>query len=216
MLQFIKYHPRLFISMLIGILVFFFIPNSLALHSITRIILAWNVTTWLYLILASIMIKHTTHAQMKLRAKKQNEGKYVVLTMVVIAAIMSLGAIILELGIVKEINGFLRSAHITLTILTILSSWAFTQVMFAIHYAHDFYTALDQGKNGGLLFPNQKLPDYIDFLYFSCVIGTSGQTADVSFTSQSMRKVGLIHSVLAFFFNTSLVALMINIASGLI
>ena len=71
-------------------------------------------------------------------------------------------------------------------------------------------------KNGGLLFPNQKLPDYIDFLYFSCVIGTSGQTADVSFTSQSMRKVGLMHSVLAFFFNTSLVALMINIASGLI
>jgi uncharacterized membrane protein len=216
MIPFIKYRPRLFFSIFLGIVSYFIIPKSLALHTVTRTIVAWNVTTWLYLILAGIMIKHTSHAQMKLRAKKQNEGKYAVLTMVVVAAIMSLVAIILELGIVKEINGFLRSAHIALTILTILSSWAFTQTMFALHYAHDFYKALDEGKNGGLLFPNQKLPDYLDFLYFACVIGTSGQTADVSFTSQSMRKVGLIHSVLAFFFNTSLVALMINIASGLI
>jgi len=216
MFRFIKHHPRLFVSIFIGILVFLFLPDSLALHTITRLIVAWNAMAWLYLILASLMIKSTSHAQMKLRAKKQNEGKYVVLTMVVIAAIVSLGAIVLELGIVKEISGFIRSAHIALTILTILSSWAFTQTMFALHYAHDFYSAIDKGKEGGLSFPNQKLPDYMDFLYFSCVIGTSGQTADVSFTSQSMRKIGLIHSVLAFFFNTSLVALMINIASGLI
>jgi len=216
MFRFIKHHTRLFVSIFIGILVFLFLPDSLALHTITRLIVAWNAMAWLYLILASLMIKSTSHAQMKLRAKKQNEGKYVVLTMVVIAAIVSLGAIVLELGIVKEISGFIRSAHIALTILTILSSWAFTQTMFALHYAHDFYSAIDKGKEGGLSFPNQKLPDYMDFLYFSCVIGTSGQTADVSFTSQSMRKIGLIHSVLAFFFNTSLVALMINIASGLI
>ena len=216
MFRFIKNHPRLFVSIFVGILVFLFLPDSLALHTITRLIVAWNAMAWLYLILASLMIKSTSHAQMKLRAKKQNEGKYVVLTMVIIAAIVSLGAIVLELGIVKEISGFIRSAHIALTILTILSSWAFTQTMFALHYAHDFYSAIDKGKEGGLSFPNQKLPDYMDFLYFSCVIGTSGQTADVSFTSQSMRKIGLIHSVLAFFFNTSLVALMINIASGLI
>ena len=216
MFKFIKHHPRLFLSIALGILVFLFLPDSLALQTITRLIVAWNVTAWLYLILTSLMIKETSHAQMKLRAKRQNEGKYVVLTMVVIAAIISLGAIVLELGVVKEMSGFVRSAHIALTILTILSSWAFTQTMFALHYAHGFYAALDQGKDGGLLFPNQRLPDYLDFFYFSCVIGTSGQTADVSFTSQSMRKIGLIHSVLAFFFNTSLVALMINIASGLI
>jgi len=216
MFRFIKNHPRLFVSIFVGILVFLFLPDSLALHTITRLIVAWNAMAWLYLILASLMIKSTSHAQMKLRAKKQNEGKYVVLSLVVIAATVSLGAIVLELGIVKEISGFIRSAHIVLTILTILSSWAFTQTMFALHYAHDFYSAIDKGKEGGLSFPNQKLPDYMDFLYFSCVIGTSGQTADVSFTSQSMRKIGLIHSVLAFFFNTSLVALMINIASGLI
>ena len=94
MFRFIKHHPRLFLSILVGILVFLFLPDSLALHTITRLIVAWNAMAWLYLILASLMIKSTSHAQMKLRSKKQNEGKYVVLSMVVIAAIVIIGIIL--------------------------------------------------------------------------------------------------------------------------
>ena len=87
--------------------------------------------------------------------------------------------------------------------------------MFALHYAHDYYANLAQAPHGGLDFPGGQLPDYGDFLYFACVIGTSGQTADVSFTSRRMRRTGTVHCVLAFFFNTTLIALTINIASGL-
>ena len=216
MIKFFTSHPRLFCAFLAGFITFVFLPSALALLTITRLIISWDVTALLYLLLAALMIMHTTHEKMRLRAKKQNEGKYVLLLLVIIAAIVSLGAIVMELGVVKELSGFTRSAHVALAIITILSSWAFTQMMFALHYAHSFYTSIDQHQDGGLSFPNQPLPDYIDFLYFACVIGTSGQTADVSFTNQSMRKIGLIHCVLAFFFNTSLVALMINIASGLI
>ena len=113
-------------------------------------------------------------------------------------------------------HGMLRSAHVALAVMTIISSWLFIQVMFALHYAHDFYVAKERSNSGGLEFPGSASPDYSDFLYFACVIGTSGQTADVSFISKAMRKVGLIHCVLAFFFNTTLLALTINIASGLI
>ena len=216
MIKFITSRPRLFLSFLLGLVVFLVLPQSLALHTITRLIIGWNVMAVLYLILATQMIMKTNHQKMRLRAKQQNDGAYVVLAMVVVAAVISLGAIVMELGVVKDLSGTIRRAHVALAIMTIMSSWAFTQVMFALHYAHGFYYAIDKKQEGGLLFPNQSLPDYIDFLYFACIIGTSGQTADVSFTSQSMRKIGLIHSVLAFFFNTSLVALMINIASGLI
>jgi uncharacterized membrane protein len=59
------------------------------------------------------------------------------------------------------------------------------------------------------------MPDYWDFLYFSAVIGTSGQTADVSFTSKAMRRTGLVHCVLAYFYNTTVLALTINIAASL-
>ena len=138
-----------------------------------------------------------------------------VLTLVVIAALMSIGAIVAELAVVKDMHGALRYAHIALAVLTILSSWAFTQLMFALHYAHDYYGAELRGNSGGLEFPGGHAPDYGDFLYFACVIGTSGQTADVSFTCRGMRRTGTVHCVLAFFFNTTLIALTINIASGL-
>lgn len=137
------------------------------------------------------------------------------LVFVVTAALMCVGAIVAQLAVVKDLHGTLRYAHIALAALTIVTSWAFTQVMFALHYAHDYYATEIHGEHGGLDFPGGHPPDYGDFLYFASVIGTSGQTADVSFTSRKMRRTGMVHCVLAFFFNTTLVALTINIASGL-
>ena len=215
-LRLILSRPRLFSSILVGVLIAFILPRSFALHEITRAIIGWNVGAWLYLMLAARMMFWTNHEKIRTRALVQDDGKFVVLGMVIVAAIASLGAIFAQLGVVKDMHGMLRFEHIALTVLTILSSWTFTQVMFALHYAHDFYAAKESGSPGGLEFPNTTAPDYSDFLYFACVIGTSGQTADVSFTSRRMRRTGLVHCVLAFFFNTTLLALTINIASGLI
>jgi len=215
-IRFILARPRLFLSTLIGVLVILFLPRSWAFHEVTRAIIGWNVGAWLYLMFAARMMFWATHEKMRSRAIAQDDGKFVVLGMVIIAALVSIGAIVAQLAVVKDMHGTLRYAHIGLAVLTILSSWTFTQVMFALHYAHDFYVAQARGNSGGLEFPNASAPDYSDFLYFACVIGTSGQTADVSFTSRAMRRTGLVHCVLAFFFNTTLVALTINIASGLI
>jgi uncharacterized membrane protein len=152
---------------------------------------------------------------MRSRAIQQDEGHILVLILVIASALMCIGAIVAELAVVKELKGFTRYAHIALAAVTIASSWAFTQTMFALHYAHDFYASEVRGQHGGLDFPGGHAPDYGDFLYFACVIGTSGQTADVSFSNRNMRRIGLVHCVLAFFFNTTLVALTINIASSL-
>ncbi|MGA9665063.1 MAG: DUF1345 domain-containing protein [Gallionella sp.] len=215
-LRLVLSRPRLFSCILAGALVVFLIPDVLAPHEITRAIVGWNAGAWLYLMLAALMMFRASPDKMRARATAQDDGKFIVLGMVIVAAIVSLGAIVAELAVVKDMHGMLRYAHITLAGLTILSSWAFTQVMFALHYAHEYYAAIERGKPGGLKFPGESEPDYGDFLYFSCVIGTSGQTADVNFTGREMRRTGLLHSVLAFFFNTTLVALTINIASSLI
>jgi len=178
-------------------------------------IIGWNVGAILYLILAVRMMFWSSHECMRKRALEQNEGRMLILILVILAALMSIGAIVAELSVVKEIHGMLRFEHIALAALTIVSSWVFTQFMFALHYAHDYYAAVERGNSGGLEFPGGHAPDYGDFLYFACVIGTSGQTADVSFTCRFMRRIGTVHCILAFFFNTTLVALTINIASGL-
>ena len=207
--------PRLITCIVIGIATFFLLPQDLAQQPITRGIVAWNVGAVLYLALASKMMFWSTHERMRTRALSQDDGRVVVLTLVVTAALVCIGAIVAELGVVKELKGSIRYAHIALAAMTIATSWAFTQVMFAMHYAHGYYATEIRGEHGGLDFPGCHSPDYGDFLYFACVIGTSGQTADVSFTSRKMRRTGTVHCVLAFFFNTTLVALTINIASGL-
>lgn len=211
--------PRLLLSAAFGLLtpfvIPFVIPALFELHIITRLIIGWNIGACLYLVLAAHMMFWSTHERMRKRALQEDEGRFLVLALVICAAIASIGAIVAELAIAKSMQGTMRYMHIALTLLTILTSWAFTQVMFALHYAHDYYAAEIRGNGGGLAFPGNHLPDYGDFLYFACVIGTSGQTADISFTSRIMRRTGLVHCVLAFFFNTTLVALMINIASGL-
>jgi uncharacterized membrane protein len=162
------------------------------------------------------MMAKADPCQMHRRARQQDEGALVILTLVVIAALASLGAIVAELSVAKDFTGSAKLAHIALAAATIIASWAFTQVMFALHYAHDYYSAVSRGQSGGLIFPETTEPDYFDFLYFAAVIGTSGQTADVSISSKAMRRVGLVHCVLAFMFNTSLVALLINVASSLL
>ena len=207
--------PRLFSSLAVGLAITLFLPNSIAHHGVTRAIIGWNAGAMVYLISAAQMMFWSTHERMRSRAIQHDEGGAVVLALVITAALMCIGAIVAELAVVKELTGQLRYLHIALAGMTIATSWAFTQVMFAQHYAHDYYVTVQSGDHGGLEFPGGHLPDYGDFLYFACVIGTSGQTADVSFTGRRMRRIGLVHCVLAFFFNTTLVALTINIASGL-
>lgn len=207
--------PALSTSILVGVLVWLSMPTWLAQQAGTRAILGWNFGACLYLVLSMRIMFWSSHERMRNRALLHDEGRTAVLILVVVAAVMCLGAIVAQLAVAKDMHGSLRYLHIGLAGLTILSSWAFTHVIFALHYAHDYYAAEMRGNPGGLHFPGGHAPDYGDFLYFSCVIGTSGQTADVEFTSRGMRRVGLMHCVLAFFFNTTLLALTINIAAGL-
>ena len=212
----LRARPRLFISGLIGLAVAWLMPQWLASQPTTRLIIGYNAGACLYLLLSGIMMARSSDDKMRHRARLQDDGQLLILALVIIAAVASLAAIIAQLAAVKEMQGMLKYAHIGLAALTIVSSWAFTQMMFALHYAHDYYVARARGNSGGLEFPGENAPDYADFLYFACVIGTSAQTADVSFTSRAMRRVGLAHCVLAFFFNTTVLALTINIAASLL
>lgn len=202
-------------SVVVGLVATLVLARVSGLPRVACVIVGWNVGAWLYLILAGRMMFWSSHERMRIRAVEEDDGRYVVLALVIVAAIMCLGVIVAELAAARDMHGTERSAHIGLAVLTIVSSWAFTQVMFALHYAHDYYLAVARGGVGGLAFPHENAPDYGDFLYFACIIGTSAQTADVSFTSRAMRRTGLVHCILAFFFNTTLLALTINIASGL-
>jgi len=207
--------PRLFIAAAIGMAVGLLLPSGIEAHLVTRLLIAWNAGTCLYVVLAAVMMSRSSQQHMRYRAQLQDEGQRVILMLVVVAGVASLAAIAGELAVVKDMHGLAKAAHIALAGLTVMSSWAFIQVMFALHYAHDYYAARGQGQKAGIEFPEDEEPDYGDFFYFSAVIGTSGQTADVSFVSKPMRRIGSVHCILAYLFNTTVLALLINIGASL-
>jgi uncharacterized membrane protein len=207
--------PRLFFSIAIGLATWFVIPDPMVPQAITRALLAWNAGATLYLVLAMIMMAQSSFDKMRARAKAQDEGAFVLLVVITISSLATLCAIALELSAAKDLSGWPKSGHIAVSVMTVFTTWAVIQTMFALHYAHEYHM-VRAGKAHGLDFPGSQVPDYFDFLYASCIIGTSGQTADVSFNTRAMRRIGLMHSVLSFFFNTILLALTINIAAGLL
>jgi uncharacterized membrane protein len=119
----------------------------------------------------------------------------------------------------KSEHGSDRDISIAVSVATILLSWMLIHTVFALFYAHEFHSEGNDragGHGGGLAFPDDSTPDYLDFLYFSFVVGTTAQTSDVAVTSRAMRRVVMLHGVLSFFFNTAVIALAVNIAAQLV
>jgi uncharacterized membrane protein len=112
------------------------------------------------------------------------------------------------------------TSHILLAMAAVIVSWWLVHTIFAIRYAHLYYeTVTDDNKNkvvGGLQFPEEKEPDYLDFVYFSFVIGMTFQVSDVEISSRNIRRLAWLHGLISFAFNTAIVALSINVISGLV
>lgn len=106
--------------------------------------------------------------------------------------------------------------HVAVGAVAVLAAWLLVHTLFTLRYAHVFYGSGSGQPAGGLQFPgNEPEPDYLDFAYFAFVIGMTAQTADVAVTSRRMRRLALLHGLVAFGFNTAVVALAINGLAGL-
>jgi len=109
--------------------------------------------------------------------------------------------------------------HVLLAVMTIIGSWLLVHTVFAQQYARNYYQdheSINQQIAGGLDFPSDRQPDFWDFLYYSFVIGMTSQVSDVQTTSREMRRLTLLHGILSFFFNTTILAMSINIIASLV
>jgi uncharacterized membrane protein len=95
-------------------------------------------------------------------------------------------------------------------IATLVLAWLFSNMVYALHYAHMAYMRPGAGASG-LDFPNTKQPVYWDFVYFAFTIGMTFQTSDVEISCDSIRRVVTVHSFAAFVFNIGVLAFTINV-----
>lgn len=210
----VQNRPHFFIALIFGGVVASLLAWLTSWKWSTILLASWNGSISLYLLHVWKLMRSADHSQMQQQAKKQDESKWVIMLIVLLAITMSLVAILVQLSQLPS-GHYEKLGHVALALLTIISAWLFMHTVFALHYAHDFYMALSRNEeNGGLDFPGTEHPTYPDFLYFSYIIGTSAQTADVSITNKHMRLLNLFHAVLSFGFNTTILAICINVAAG--
>ncbi|HEY7539217.1 MAG TPA: DUF1345 domain-containing protein [Methylomirabilota bacterium] len=209
----VRARPRLFTSIVVGIVVATVTAFVTDWRCVTRVLTGWDVAVVLYLGLAFHGFASSDIHRIRRNAARQDEGQLTILTSTVAAALASLAAIFAELG-TSAAAPTRPHGHLVLAAATILLSWAFIHTVFALHYAHEFY---DETAGHGLSFPGEEPhPDYLDFVYFSFVIGMTSQVSDVAITSRLIRRTATVHGIVSFLFNAALLALTINIAAGAI
>lgn len=211
--RFLQARWRLLCGTLLCVALVVFLPQE-KYWLASRFLIGFDAGVALYLVLVLIMILRSGPDRVRRESPLQDEGRIAIPILTVIAGMASLGAIIFWLRTATQ-TGSIQLGILGLLFLTIVLSWVFIHMMFALHYAHEYY-AEHRGKGGGMRFPGGGDPNYWDFIYFAFTIGTSTAVSDVAVTSPNIRQTVTAHGVVAFVFNVTMIALTVSIAGDAI
>jgi uncharacterized membrane protein len=210
-------HYRLLIALAASVIGFFGFRGSHGLPSV--VLFSWITFSAVVILMDWITILSSHPLEVRKIAKLQDSSRTFLFLLVIAASIASFGAIAFLLKSTKGHSADVGS-HVLLAIIGVIVSWWLLHTIFTLRYAHLYYDVTkDDGtpRNcGGLEFPGNEEPDYLDFVYFSFVLGMTFQVSDVVITSKSIRRLATMHGLLSFGYNTAILALSINVISGMV
>lgn len=170
-------------------------------------LLAFDVSAAIFLVGAALMFSRSPVATIRARVATQDAGRWGVLWSSVVISSVAVVSLSLELRALHA-GGFVE---IAIAAASLALSWCFLNTMFGLHYAHEYYM---HANDKALEFPGPDEPDYWDFMYFAFVLGMTFQVSDVSIVRRGVRRVALVHGIIAFFFDVFILALSVNVVAG--
>ncbi|QKJ33088.1 DUF1345 domain-containing protein [Mucilaginibacter mali] len=211
-------HYKLYFSLVVAAVVFFFIRTVLSTTGV--VLLTWSSFALSVIILDWILIFTCHPREVRKVAKLEDSSRTLIFVFVIVASLFSLVSILFLLKSDKNLSEAEITGHVVLSMVSVVVSWWLVHTIFTMRYAHMYYSTDPDGDGkkpiGGLQFPNEDEPDYLDFVYFSFVLGTTFQVSDVEIAARPIRRLALVHGLIAFAFNTAILALSINVVSGLV
>lgn len=204
-------YQKLAISLIMAVIAFI-ATIFLHLGTTVRIMVAWDVFTLSLIGMSWLLFISTTAKEQHEVVMKQDDGLKVIFTIVLTSVCVSLLGTLLLIVKTSESTAD-KDIRAIVTLLAVALSWILLHTIFTIRYAHLYHdhNKLKTGTEvGGIDFPGSEQPDYVDFAYFSFVIGMTFQVSDVSVSSRMVRRYVLMHGLISFVFNTIIVALTIN------
>lgn len=143
----LRAHPHLIASALVGVAVTILFPDTYSL--VTKSLLGWNVSVWLYLALIGWMMFRADRARVRRVAVAQAEGTVTVLAVVIFATLVSLAGIVVELSAAKVPGAPYALPHLAFALMTVAGSWLLVPTMFTLTYASLYFRT---SHGGGFAF----------------------------------------------------------------
>jgi uncharacterized membrane protein len=176
-----------------------------------RVLLAWDVAAAALLLQSWALLLSADAEATERRAGTEDPGRNAVFMLAVMSCLFGLFASTLGLRLAGGHNG--NEGWLALSLLSVALSWLLTHTMYTFRYAHLYYRG---ERNGGLTFPGTAHPDDLDFAYYAFTLGMCFQVSDVQITSRQIRRSSLAHALISFLFNTTILALALNLISRLL
>jgi len=204
---------RLVSALAVSVATMLLLPRGVKLE--TRMVASWDAFAVIALALTWVTILTVRPSQIRALATREDPSRVLAMVLVVLGAGASLLAVLVLLQESMTLRGTDRSGAIVLALSAVAFAWALIHTVFTLRYAHLYHDA--SAGSTPLEFPGvDDTPDYLDFAYFAFIVGMTAQTADVNIRNRRIRRTALLHGVIAFAFNTAVVALSIGVLSTLL
>jgi uncharacterized membrane protein len=196
--------------------------RAAGLQTAATLLIGWNAGAAAYLVPTVHLLLWSDAARVRREAGREDEGRTVITALILGAVLTSLAAIVFTLHDGHGGQGAGRSATpawlLALCVSTLVFGWSLVQAQFALHYAHRYFGDRDGDGTAdkGIDFPGEAPSTYRDFVYVAVCIGSTFQVSDFDITDRRFRDLVTVHAAISFLFNTTVLALGINIVAGLI
>ena len=213
-LMYIRPMQRVLVSLFVS-LISFLIINRMGLEPLLLISILWIAFAVTFISTSTIVFYKMPISEISKIANEEDGSRLFVLIIILISSFASMFTVLL-LMISDEMTDH-KTLSVIMSVIGMIVSWTLVHTLFTFHYANMYYFKQDDNKsiNEPLLFPGKLKPNYLDFAYFSFVIGMTFQVSDVEINSPMIRRTALAHGLLSFAFNTFVVALTINLIAGI-
>jgi uncharacterized membrane protein len=203
---------RLLLALALGFATAMLVPARFG--SALRAIAAWDVAAVVVGTLSWLIILRTSVEDTRRHAAEDDPGRRAVGVMTIMASGFSLLATAVVLRQARTLAPNTRDLFVLLCALAVVSAWLLTHTAYTLRYAHLYYRGDHEGE-GGLVFPGDGQPAYLEFAYFAFTIGMCFQVSDIGVSSRQIRRAALGHSLLSFLYNTAILATAVNLAVGI-
>lgn len=180
----------------------------------SHVLIGWDACALVYVTTTWRLFLTADEAEVRRRAAAEDEKPSAILAIILVAILMSLAAVIAAMLNVKKAEPSVQAITAACAGATLVLSWVVLHSVFTLHYAHRHFG--DGTDKPGFLFPGEPATTYRDFVYLAFSIGATFQVSDNNVLTAKLRNLVTAQAVCAYFYNTAVLALGINIIAGLV